>query len=312
MQSEPASVSLWLQQLQAGDHAAAEELWQRYCTRLVVLARSKIRGLPCRVADEEDVALSAFDSFCRGAIGGRFPSLDDRNNLWRLLVTITARKAYQHGLRLRRQKRGGKAVLDEAALAALTGWDDERRSLEQLVSREPTPEFAAQAAEEYQRLLGSLPKRNLRVLAQWKMEGFTNKELAAKLACSVRSVERKLRMIRGFWEADSTWRKGHLVLAPTTLAIFVDHCGEAAEIAAVASAAHDRITLTRGPPVAGKVAAGVDGRVAGAVDVVDDLDRAEDERPRGGRAVDRGRDASAVCSKVAGKFEAKLGGYRGR
>ena len=127
------------------------------------------------------MALSAFDSFCRGAIGGRFPSLDDRNNLWRLLVTITARKAYQQGLRQRRQKRGGKSVLDEAALANVAGWEDEGRALEQLVSREPTPEFVAQAAEEYQRLLASLPKRNLCVLAQWKMEGFTNEEIAAKL-----------------------------------------------------------------------------------------------------------------------------------
>ena len=92
MPSEPMSVSDWLQQLQAGDHAAAEELWQRYCRRLVGMARRMIRGLPRRIEDEEDVALSAFDSFCRGAIGGRFPSLDDRNNLWRLLVTITRAK----------------------------------------------------------------------------------------------------------------------------------------------------------------------------------------------------------------------------
>ncbi len=204
MPSEPLSVSLWLQQLQAGDHAAAEELWQRYCKRLVDMARRMIRGLPRRVEDEEDLALSAFDSFCRGAIGGRFPSLDDRNNLWRLLVTITARKAFQQGLRLRRQKRGGKAVLDEAALAHAAGSEDDGRALEQLVGREPTPEFVAQAVEEYQRLLASLPKRNLCVLAQWKMEGFTNQEIAVKLTCSLRSVERKLRIIRGFWEADST------------------------------------------------------------------------------------------------------------
>ena len=205
MPSEPLSVSTWLQQLQGGDHAAAEELWQRYCKRLTDIARRMIRGLPRRVADEEDLALSAFDSFCRGAIGGRFPSLDDRNNLWRLLVTITARKAYHHGMSLRRQKRGGEAVFDEAALTGVAGANDEGRALDKLVSREPTPEFVAQAAEEYQRLLASLPKRNLCVIVQWKMECFTNEEIAAKLDCSVRSVERKLRIIRVCWEADSTW-----------------------------------------------------------------------------------------------------------
>ena len=62
----------------------------------------------------------------------------------------------------------------------------------------------SQAAEEYQRLLASLPKPNLCVIVQWKMEGFTNQEIAVKLALSVSSVERKLRIIRGFWEADGT------------------------------------------------------------------------------------------------------------
>ena len=52
MPPEPLSVSEWLQQLQTGDHAAAEELWQRYCRRLVDMARRLIRGLPSRVADD--------------------------------------------------------------------------------------------------------------------------------------------------------------------------------------------------------------------------------------------------------------------
>ena len=87
------SVTRWLHELVAGDQAAAQELWNRYFQRLVGLARSKLRGAPRRAADEEDVALSAFDSFCRGAEQGRFPRLDDRDNLWRLLVVITERKA---------------------------------------------------------------------------------------------------------------------------------------------------------------------------------------------------------------------------
>jgi DNA-directed RNA polymerase specialized sigma24 family protein len=204
MPSERLSVSNWLQQLQAGNHAAAEELWQRYCQRLVAMARRMIRGLPRRIDDEEDLALSAFDSFCRGAMRGRFPSLEDRTNLWRLLVTITARKAYQRNLRMRRKKRGGQAVLDERALANLANSHDDRRALEQLVSHEPTAEFVVQAAEEYQRLLASLPNRDLCVLAEWKMEGFTNQEISAKLTCSVRSVERKLRIIRGLWEKNGS------------------------------------------------------------------------------------------------------------
>jgi DNA-directed RNA polymerase specialized sigma24 family protein len=195
--SPDESVSQWIGRLQAGDAAAAQQLWERYFQRLVGLARKKLEGLPRRAADEEDVALSAFDSFCRGAGDGRFPQLVDRDNFWRLLVTITARKAYQLMLHEGRRKRGGNAVLDEAALASLA--DSGAAGLEQLLDREPTPEFAAQLAEEYQRLLASLPDAELRSVAQWKMEGYSNEEIAAKLGCALRSVERKLKVIRTLW-----------------------------------------------------------------------------------------------------------------
>src|SRR4051812_20120134 len=91
---EQGSVSRWLSDLKAGDHAAAQPLWDRYFDRLVRLARAKMKAArgAAAVADEEDAALSAFDSFCAGADRGRFPQLADRDDLWRLLVVITARK----------------------------------------------------------------------------------------------------------------------------------------------------------------------------------------------------------------------------
>src|SRR5206468_6738159 len=88
------SVSQWLCLLRDGDSAAAQRLWELYFHRLVGLARVKLQGRPRRAADEEDVALSAFASFCRNAEAGRFPQLADRDDLWRLLVTLTERKAF--------------------------------------------------------------------------------------------------------------------------------------------------------------------------------------------------------------------------
>jgi len=193
------SISQWIDQLQAGDRAAAQKLWERYFQRLVGLARKKLQGLPRRAADEEDVALSAFASFCRGAEEGRFPQLHDRDNIWRLLVTITARKASQLAAREGCQKRGSHAVLDEAALTGQADSNAGVPGLEQLIDREPTPEFAAQLAEECQRLLACLPDAELQSVAQWKMEGYTNEEIAAKLGCALRSVERKLKVIRSLW-----------------------------------------------------------------------------------------------------------------
>jgi DNA-directed RNA polymerase specialized sigma24 family protein len=194
------SVTHWLQQLREGDAAAAQPLWERYFRRLVGLARARLRDTPRRAADEEDVALSAFDSFCQGVEAGRFPRLDDRDNLWRVLVALTARKAIDLTRTERRRKRGSGGVLDEAALG--DGPAGAVAALEDFVGREPTPEFAAELAEECRRLLDLLPDAGLRDVAVWKMEGFTNAEIAERLGCGLRSVERKLRLIRAAWEKE--------------------------------------------------------------------------------------------------------------
>ena len=110
------SVSDWLGQLKGGDHAGAQKLWEAYFQRLVEWTRTRLQGHPRQAADEEDVALSAFASFCRGVARGRFPQLQDRDSLWRVLLTITSRKV-QHLVRdQHRQRRGCGKVFGESAL----------------------------------------------------------------------------------------------------------------------------------------------------------------------------------------------------
>ena len=140
--SATGSVVSWLARLREGDAGAAQHLWEQYFARMVGLARKRLRGARRREADEEDVALSAFDSFCRGAEQGHFPDLRERNNLWRLLVNITARKALHLLAREGRLKRGGGKVRGESALRDAA----EGEGIEAVVGHEPTPEFAAQVA----------------------------------------------------------------------------------------------------------------------------------------------------------------------
>jgi DNA-directed RNA polymerase specialized sigma24 family protein len=184
---EQRSVTFLIGQLKAGDGNAVQKLWERYYARLVGLARLKLRGARRRVADEEDVALSAFDSFCRGAERNRFPRLGDRDDLWQLLMMVTIRKAIDLRQHEARKKRGG---------GAFPVAQDESSILDQVEGREPTPEFAAQVAEECQRLLKRIDDPELRQIAVWKMEGYTNEEVAARLNCVVRTVERKLKLLR--------------------------------------------------------------------------------------------------------------------
>jgi DNA-directed RNA polymerase specialized sigma24 family protein len=190
-------ITHWLGLLRAGDRAAAQPLWEAYCGRLAALARRKLQDAPRQAADEEDAALSAFDSFCRRAERGQFPQLRDRNDLWQVRVMLTARKAGQLARNACREKRGGGKILLEGDLAAADGSGE--GGLAQVVGREPTPDFAAQVAEELRRLLDRLGDPDLRAIALWKMEGYTNDEIAARLGCVPRTVERRLRVIRTLW-----------------------------------------------------------------------------------------------------------------
>ena len=196
--SSEGSVTRWLTALKGGDEAAAQPLWERYHRRLIGLAREKLRSARRREADEDDVVQSAFHSFFQGVSAGRFPQLNDRDNLWRLLVVITARKAINQLAREHAKRRGSGTLVGDSWIPS-----GEEAAIEQIVGDEPTPEFAAEVAEEYGRLLDSLDDESLRSVAVWKMEGFTNDEIAAKLDCSLRSIARKLETIRIIWKNEA-------------------------------------------------------------------------------------------------------------
>jgi len=193
------SVTHWIGDLKSGGQEAAARLWARYFDGLVHIARDRLREAPRGEADEEDVAISAFHSLCQGAARGRFPELQDRNNLWKLLVTITAQKALDHRRREGRLKRGGGRI---RVATGSSPWASTVEALAQVAGREPSPEFAAQMAEQYSRLLDRLEDETLRQVASWKMEGYTNEEIARGLGCGLRTVERKLGVIRATWLDD--------------------------------------------------------------------------------------------------------------
>ena len=135
------------------------------------------------------MALSAFDSFCRDAASGRLPRLDDRDDLWRVLLLITGQKALDLVRRESAAKRGGKPGAETFDVEAVAG-------------AEPTPEFAALVAEEFRRLIEMLPDADLRALAVWKMEGHSNDEIATRWRCVPRTVERRLKVIRSLWAGE--------------------------------------------------------------------------------------------------------------
>ena len=187
---ESDNVSHWIEQAKVGDSAAAHQLWHHYFDRLVRSVRHHLRGQNRGPADEEDIVVSVFESFYRAAEGGRFPDLSGRDDLWRLLLRMSARKVIDKRRHDQRQRRGAGV-----AVRSLNDRGDDEAVFE-VIGNDPSPEMVLMMAESFERLLGHLGDGQLREIAVGKLEGFSNGELAERLDCSERTIERRLHLIR--------------------------------------------------------------------------------------------------------------------
>lgn len=197
MSSTHGSVTGWLDDLKStGDPVASQHIWNRYIAQLVRVAHRKLGTAPRRVADEEDVAVAAFANFYRGVEDEQFACLNDREDLWQVLLVLTERRALNQIRHERAEKRGGGEVMGESALGNGQPADG---GMAQFADPSPTPDFAVEASDQLRRLLEQLDDRVMRQIALRKLEGYTNREISKQLAVSLRSVERRLVLIRGIW-----------------------------------------------------------------------------------------------------------------
>ncbi len=193
------SVTRLIQLLRTGDreerNLAARLIWERYFRDLLELARNNLTRRIRRREDEEDVLQSMYKSFCLRQQRGEF-DLAGRDALWKLLVTITLRKARNAANKQAMDKRD---IARERTMPA----GDETRSphwaLEQMDAAGPSPAEAAVLNEALERRLDMLADPELRQTALLRLEGYTNREIADRLDCTERSVERKLMRIRSLW-----------------------------------------------------------------------------------------------------------------
>ena len=179
------TVMLWLDDLKQGNREPVRLMLERYLHRLVALAEKRLHCLPHLVGYGEDVALSALKSLCLGVEKGRFPKLMDSDDLLRLLCVMTTRKSID----LQRKKWADANVADEEVIM-------------EVLSREPSPDEAGEMVDNVNHLLDQLGDEELKQIAEWKVAGWTNQEIAKKLGCVERSVERKLQRIRLTWEGE--------------------------------------------------------------------------------------------------------------
>jgi DNA-directed RNA polymerase specialized sigma24 family protein len=194
------SVTRWIADVRAGDDSAVQKIWERYFHQLVERTRRKLRTIARRAVegDEEDAALCAFDSLCRGMACGQFPHLNNRDDLARLLFALSVHKALHQIEREKRQKRGGNKLLRESDLRAAED-AGEGAVLDSFTGDEPTPEFSAIVTETYHRLRERLGDDELRTIFDLRLEGYSRKEISDRLGCTVRTITRKLDVIRETW-----------------------------------------------------------------------------------------------------------------
>lgn len=196
------SVTHLLRQLRDGEADAAQQaLWERYFQRLAGIARTKLVPAARRSADEEDVALSTLNSFFKATAQGRYPDLRDRTELWPLLACIAIRRALKLNEREFAEKRGGGTVRGDSALREATkhGRQGGTNGFDQFIAPEPTPDSVVELQELTGQLLQKLENNRLRDVAQLKLSGHTNREIAEKLEVTERTVERKLLRVRHHW-----------------------------------------------------------------------------------------------------------------
>lgn len=174
-----------LARYEAGDEAAAGELFERYVERLTRLARARLSPRLARRTDPEDVVMSAWRSFFIGARAGRF-ALNRSGDLWRLLASIALHKLHRQA---RRHSAAKRSFAKEQTLDGLA------EGLLAVSRREPTPAEAIALSEELESEMSRLTPCGRRIL-ELRLQGEQHAAIAADTGRSERTVRRMLHEIR--------------------------------------------------------------------------------------------------------------------
>jgi RNA polymerase sigma factor (sigma-70 family) len=193
----PGSLSILFSRLEGCDPAVLAEIWRRFFPRMTGLARKTMARFPRGEVDDVDVAQSAFISFWRAWKNGAGFEFDDREDLWKLLSLLTARKAMKSARRRLAKKRGGGNTVVESDLAAASTLSGRAASLDAIVGRISPPEFDLVCEEMLLKLTD-----DERATVVLRMQNHTIEEIAERMTCSARTVQRTLEGVRRRWEVE--------------------------------------------------------------------------------------------------------------
>lgn len=186
--SEDAAFDALMDRLRAGDAGAAQQVFQTFARRLIVLARRHLDARLRQKVDPEDVALSALKSFFLRHAQGQY-DLSSWESLWSLLALITMRKCgrqFEYFLAACRDVRREQAAAP--AEASAESW--------QAIASDPTPTQAALLAETVEQLLHSLKNDRERQILELSLQGQSVEEISAQVDRSTHTVRLVLKHVR--------------------------------------------------------------------------------------------------------------------
>ena len=196
---EDLSLTTFLPAAKRGDADALNEITRRLLPRVLRVVERELRGM--RAADAECVADSVFVYFWKSAEGGAFgrDNFARSEELWAYLMRVARNKVTDYARNGRALKRDCGRTLGEDSVwhksAGETGG-----GFDALDGGELRPEERAAFAETFEEFMAVLPEPVLREIVILKLELCTVDEIADELNTSPRTVKRKLKLIRDYWD----------------------------------------------------------------------------------------------------------------
>lgn len=191
------SVTDFFNRVREGDADAVTPLWNRFFPRIMGLAKKTLgQHRAAASSGADDAAQSAFFSFYQRVGRGEFSGALDRDDLWRLLATITVCKVRKNIRKESAEKRGGGNIVNQSALE---DGDSDTAAFDRFMADTPSESFDLVCEE----LLMMLDE-DMRSIAIMRLMGHTNREISETLECTERRIERKLQVIRSTWEEHVT------------------------------------------------------------------------------------------------------------
>jgi DNA-directed RNA polymerase specialized sigma24 family protein len=126
---------------------------------------------------------------------GQYTLLQDRSDLWCLLAKIVTHKALNQIKKRKRELTKFPPASGEPS-DGRSPFQGKRPALDEVADPRPSPDEECLRKAGVAEVLRLLPNCQLRSILVWKWEGYTNVEIAGMLNRKLRTVERKLTLIR--------------------------------------------------------------------------------------------------------------------